>query len=193
MGTNYYLMTRNKELAHKYFAVETAYGVTNQEYEIVEEPYLGYEVHLNKLSWGWRPLFQRHREFKTWNELEKFYLEHATDLEIYDEYGTRLEFDKYKKIVFGHAEREPEPVRWVYDYESFDLKFNPQSARKQLFTERCEPEEADLWIPFDHVKYFKTEKAAKKKFKAYNYHIFEGIDYWNDPDYLIDWTEGDFS
>ena len=193
MGTNYYLMTKNKELVHKHFAVETEYGVTNQEYEIVEEPYLGYEVHLNKLSWGWRPLFQKHREFKTWNELEKFYLDHADDLEIYDEYGTRLEFDKYKKIVFGHAEREPEPVRWVYDYESLELKLHPENARKRLHLEHCEPEEADLWIPFDHVKYFESEKAAKKKFKAYSYYIFEGIDYWNDPDYPIDWTKGDFS
>jgi len=193
MGTNYYLMTRNKELAHKYFAVETAYGVTNQEYEIVEEPYLGYEVHLNKLSWGWRPLFQRHREFKTWNELEKFYLEHATDLEIYDEYGTRLEFDKYKKIVFGHADREPEPVKWVYDYESLELKLHPENARKRLHLEHCGPEEADLWIPFDHVKYFESEKAAKKKFKAYSYYICDGFDCWNDPDYPIDWTKGDFS
>jgi len=193
MGTNYYLMTRNKELAHKYFAVETTYDVTNQEYEIVEEPYLGYEVHLNKLSWGWRPLFQRHREFKTWNELEKFYLEHATDLEIYDEYGTRLEFDKYKKIVFGHADREPEPVKWVYDYESLELKLHPENARKRLHLEHCGPEEADLWIPFDHVKYFESEKAAKKKFKAYSYYICDGFDYWNDPDHPIDWTKGDFS
>ena len=193
MGTNYYLMTRNKELAHKHFAVETEYGVTNQEYEIVEEPYLGYEVHLNKLSWGWRPLFQKHREFKTWNELERFYLDHSEDLEIYDEYGTRLEFDKYKKIVFGHADREPEPVKWVYDYESLELKLHPENARKRLHLEHCGPEEADLWIPFDHVKYFESEKAAKKKFKAYSYYICDGFDYWNDPDYPIDWTKGDFS
>lgn len=193
MGTNYYLMTSDKELAHKHFAVETDWGVTDTEYEIVDSPFLGYEIHLNKLSWGWRPLFQRHKAFKTWKELEEFYKAHSEDLEIYDEYGTRLEFDKYKKIVFGHADREPEPVKWVYDYESIDLKLHPENARKRLHLEHCKPEEADLWIPFDHVKYFESEKAAKKKFKAYSYYICDGFDYWNDPDYPIDWTKGDFS
>jgi len=58
MGTNYYFMSRNKEL-----------------------------IHLNKLSCGWRPLFQKHRAFDSFRELEAFYREHQADLEIYDEYG----------------------------------------------------------------------------------------------------------
>lgn len=37
------------------------------------------------------------------------------------------------------------------------------------------------------------EEAAKKKFGVYSYHIFDDFKYWNDPDYKIDWTEGDFS
>ena len=69
MGTNYYLMTRNKQLAHKYFAVENDWGITDEEYKIVDDPYLGYEIHLNKCSCGWRPLFQRHKSFKSWEEL----------------------------------------------------------------------------------------------------------------------------
>jgi hypothetical protein len=194
MGTNYYFMTRNKKLAHKYFAVETDWGVTDTEYEIVDSPFLGYEIHLNKLSWGWRPLFQRHKAFKTWNELEKFCHDYKDEIEIFDEYGHSYSFDDYKKIIFDHAAREPEPVRWVYDYDPLYTKFFPEDlARKRLFTERCEPEEAELWIPFDHVKYFETEKTAKKKFNVYDYYIFEGIKYWNDPDYPVDWTEGDFS
>ncbi len=136
MGTNYYFMTRNKELAHKHFAVETDWGVTDMEYEIVDSKFLGYKIHLNKLSCGWRPLFQRHKAFKTWKELEEFYKAHS---------------------------------------------------------ERCKPEEAELWIPLDHVKYFETEKAAKKKFGAYSHYIFDDFKHWNDPDYPIDWTEGDFS
>jgi len=34
------------------------YTIKDIEYEIVDEPYLGYEVHLCKLSAGWRPLLQ---------------------------------------------------------------------------------------------------------------------------------------
>lgn len=193
MGTNYYFMTRNKELAHKHFAVEHDWGVTDEEYEIVDDPFLGYEIHINKLSCGWRPLFQRHKAFKTWNELEKFYYDHENDLCVYDEYGTLWTFSDYKQHVFDHFARDPLPVKWEYDYESIDLKYHPETARKHLHTVSCHPEEAELWIPFDHIEYFETEKAAKKKFGVYSYHIFDDFKYWNDPDYKIDWTEGDFS
>ena len=74
MGTNFYLMSRSKKLIRENFAVEKDYGITDEEYEIVDEPYLGYQVHLNKLSCGWRPLFQRHKNIKTFKELEDFCL-----------------------------------------------------------------------------------------------------------------------
>lgn len=193
MGTNYYLMTKSKELAHKHFAIENDWGVSDAEYDIVEEPYLGYEIHLNKLSLGWRPLFQQHKAFKTWAELERFCTEHQAEIEIYDEYNKKFDFDKYKERIFDHAAREPKPMKWEYGYESIDLKYHPETARKHLHTVSCNPEEAELWIPFNHIEYFETEKAAKKKFGAYNYLIFDDFKYWNDPDYKIDWTEGDFS
>ena len=41
MGTNFYLMSRNKKLMREYFAVETEYTIKDIEYEIVDEPYLG--------------------------------------------------------------------------------------------------------------------------------------------------------
>lgn len=185
MGTNYYLVTRNKVLAHDYF---------EGEYELVDEPDFGYEIHLNKLSYGWKPLFQRHNKaFKTWNELQEFYLNHISDLKIYDEYGTHYEFERYKQEIFDHAAREPKPVMWVYDFEPIELKFNTKSVLKRLHIRRCKPEEADLWIPFDHVRYKETEEAARDKYGLYDYPIFHGIKYWNDPDYPIDWTEGDFA
>lgn len=53
MGTNFYLMSKSKKLMRENFAVENDYGITDEEYEIVDEPYLGYQVHLNKLSCGW--------------------------------------------------------------------------------------------------------------------------------------------
>ena len=61
MGTNFYLMSRNKKLIREHLAVETEYYIKDIEYAIVDELYLGYEIHLNKLSCGWRPLFQRHK------------------------------------------------------------------------------------------------------------------------------------
>ena len=50
MGTNFYLMSKSKKLIRENFAVEQDYGITDEEYEIVDEPYLGYQVRLNKLS-----------------------------------------------------------------------------------------------------------------------------------------------
>ena len=87
MGTNYYFMSRNKELMQTCFAEKSKWGVLGEEYTIVDEPYLGYWCHLNKLSCGWRPLFQKHRAFDSFRKLEAFYREHQADLEIYDEAG----------------------------------------------------------------------------------------------------------
>ena len=82
MGTNYYFMSRNKELMQTCFAEKSDWGVLGEEYTIVDEPYLGYRCHLNKLSCGWRPLFQKHRAFDSFRELEAFYREHQADLEF---------------------------------------------------------------------------------------------------------------
>ena len=76
MGTNYYFMSRNKELMQTYFAEKSEWGVLGEEYTIVDEPYLGYRCHLNKLSCGWRPLFQKHRAFDSFRKLEAFYRDH---------------------------------------------------------------------------------------------------------------------
>lgn len=66
MGTNFYFMSKDKKLMRENFAVETEYGIHDVEYEIVDEPYLGYEVHLNKLSGGWRALFQSNKNISTY-------------------------------------------------------------------------------------------------------------------------------
>ena len=84
MGTNFYLMSKSKNLMRENFAVENDYGITDEEYEIVDEPYLGYQVHLNKLSCGWHPLFQRHKNIKTFKELEDFCLKNKNVVGIYD-------------------------------------------------------------------------------------------------------------
>ena len=191
MGTNYYLMTQNKQLAHKYFAVEHDWGITDEEYEIVDNPYLGYEIHLNKCSCGWRPLFQRHKPFKSWGELERFYLDHADGLEIYDEYGKQFSWDQYKKKIFDYAAIEPEPMKWVYGIYPLDKIFS-DNPKKRIFLDKCDPEEAEIWTPFNHIEYFKTERQARGRW-CYEWYYEPDLKYWNDPDYKIDWTEGDFS
>ena len=193
MGTNYYMITKNKDLAHEYFAEKCDYGgkypeYLNQEYELHDVPDFYYEIHLNKLSWGWKPLFQNHKAFRTFNELEKFCNEHMDDLTFEDEYGQEYSFEEYKKEVMEHSERTPEPVKWVYKEDSMF------GGHKHLMTEKCEPDEADLWIPFDHIDYFRTEHEAKDILCAYDAYVgwVSEEKYHRDPDYKLDWVEGDF-
>lgn len=129
MGTNYYFMSRSKELMQTCFAEKSERGVLGEEYTIEDEPYLGYRCHLNKLSCGWRPLFQKHRAFDGFRKLEAFYREHQADLELYS--------------------------------------------------------------PFNHIEYEKTLLKARQKFGVYE-REYGNMNYWNDPDYLFDWTEGEF-
>ena len=180
MGTNYYMITKNKDLVHQYFDY--------CEYELTDEPDFHYEIHLNKLSGGWKPLFQNHKAFRTFKELEKFYFEHKDDLSFKDEYNHSYSFEEYKQEVVEHSECTPEPVKWVYE----ESKFTP--GRKRLFTKDCNPEEADLWTPFDHIDYTRTKEEARDILAACD--VYCGWEpeerYHRDPDYKFDWTEGEF-
>lgn len=110
-------MSRNKKLMREYFAVETEYTIKDIEYEIVDEPYLGYNVHLCKLSAGWRPLFQRHKTISTFKEVEEFCLKNKSMVSIYDEYGRRYTWKQYFKKVYNHSQRKAEPRKWIYDID----------------------------------------------------------------------------
>ena len=103
MGTNYYFVTKSRRIAHKYFAEVESWGTYDEEYKLCDIPDFHYEIHLNKLSWGWRPLFQKHKAFQTFAQLEEFYLEHQKYLKIYDEYEQEYTWDKYKQKIIDHA------------------------------------------------------------------------------------------
>lgn len=196
MGTNYYMITKNKDLAHEYFAEKCDYGgkypeYLNQEYELYDVPDFYYEIHLNKLSYGWSPLFQIHKAFRTFNELEQFYNDHKDDLTFEDEYGREYTFEEYKQEVIEHSEVEPKSVKWVYKEDNICGR----PGRKYLQVEDCEPEEADLWTPFNHAEYARTEKEAQIRLEAWDAPVgwMSEDRYYRDPDYKFDWVEGDFS
>lgn len=62
-----------------------------------------------------------------------------------------------------------------------------------LHTIPCEPEEADIWCPFIHDEYAKSEKAARKKYHLEQYDYGIVMNYSEDPDYPIDWCDRKFS
>lgn len=141
MGTNFYLMSRNKKLMREYFAVETEYTIKDIEYEIVDEPYLGYNVHLCKLSAGWRPLFQRHKTISTFKEVEEFCLKNKSMVSIYDEYGRRYTWKQYFKKVYNHSQRKAEPRKWIYDIDPIFPDNGPR-----LHMASCTEQEAEIYI-----------------------------------------------
>ena len=162
------------------------YFYLGEEYSIVDEPFLGYQCHLNKLSYGWRPLFQKHKAFDSFRKLEEFYREHQADLEIYDEYGKKYSWEEYFETVYEHSRRSTEPVKWVYEV---DPMFS--SKEHSLHTVSCCEDEAELYVPFNHMEYEETLNKASSKFCVYERRYGEEK-YWNDPKYLFDWTEGEF-
>ena len=188
MGTNYYFLTKDKALVQEYFARKTDYGIEDKEYKLIDDPYLAYEIHICKFSSGWRSLFQGHHCYSSLKELDLFYQEHSGQLEIYDEYNRLITWTELKKTAIDRATWSPVPQKWVYELDEIFL-FN---KNKTLHTVECTPEDADLWIPFDHVVFQKTEIEATKRFHL-NPSFNLRVKYWNDPDYPVDWTEGDFS
>ena len=95
MSTNYYMMTTNKELVNKYF---------DGEYEIVDDPYLGYQIHIGKRSLGWRPLFEAHENaYDSVSEMLEFITIHP-EIHILDEYGKSLSITQLKEELIDWAE-----------------------------------------------------------------------------------------
>ena len=194
MGTNYYFMTESRKIAHDYFAKKYDWGneYYDKEYELLDEPYFHYLIHLNKLSCGWKPLFQVHKAFQTWDELKQFYHDHSDDLKIIDEYDEVFTWDEYEKEIMDHAHRKPEPVKWIYTDDVIGAKL----GHMYMSTEKCSPEEADLWIPFDHLDYHDTQREARRRYEAWDTYFNESDrEFYShrDPNGLIDWAKGDFS
>ena len=89
MGTNFYMMTKNKELAQKY---------APYSYELTDEPEFGYSIHVAKTSMGWLPSFQGHKDgIQSVKEYKEAY--DAGEFIIYDEYGTIYTWEEFDERV----------------------------------------------------------------------------------------------
>lgn len=74
------MLTKNKELRNKFFDLE-------DDCELVDEPDFGYEIHICKLSAGWKSLWQSHdHAYRSVSEFEKFVRDYEKELIFYDEY-----------------------------------------------------------------------------------------------------------
>lgn len=91
MGTNFYMITKNKDLVDEY---------APYSYELTDYPYFGYKIHVAKTSAGWLPLFQEHNKIKSVKDYKELY-DHA-GVDIYDEYGTSYDWIAFKVRVLNH-------------------------------------------------------------------------------------------
>ena len=101
------MMTTDKELVKKYF---------NGEYEIVDDPYLGYEIHIGKRSAGWKPLFEAHdNAYTSVSEMLNFIMNHP-EIHIFDEYGESLSIVQLKEELIDWAENQEKRMIHYDDY-----------------------------------------------------------------------------
>lgn len=89
MGTNFYLFTKNKQMAEKH---------APYSYELTDEPDFGYKIHIAKTSYGWLPLFQAHKNGI--DSVEEYKEAYSTkEYKIIDEYGTEYNWDDFDERV----------------------------------------------------------------------------------------------
>lgn len=175
MGTNFYMMTKNKELVETYFS---------GEYEIVDFPCFGYEIHIGKRSLGWKPCFEWHEKaYKSIEEMKNFISDHSDDIEIYDEYGSKFTLEG---LQF-------ELIDWGEQQETRYIKYVPEGVHDKIFggktylTEGTK-DDHDITIPYDHLEYDKLDPYNEKRWR----------DPLREPMYIkdkdgYDFTKGRFS
>lgn len=89
MGTNFYMLTANREMKDKYAPFS---------YELTDEPFFAYKIHIAKTSMGWLPLFQSHSSgIQSVKEYKEAY--DTGTFEIYDEYGTKYTWEEFDERV----------------------------------------------------------------------------------------------
>ena len=181
---DYYLQTQSLSLVEQYFP---------GDYDEYDSRY--YRVHLNRLYYRWLPLFQKHQQFDTFAGLKEFY--HRIEkkhllcpLSIVDDCGHKLSLDKYEETIMNHIRQQRHrPYKWTY-------RVHELFGDKPILTpELCDESEAELFEPFSHVEYARTQEIAEKRFNTYAHyrgtdHAFSSHDkYKTDPCLPIDWID----
>lgn len=170
LGTNFYMMTKNKELAEKYFP---------REYELVDSPYFGYEIHIGKRSLGWKPLLQAHKNaYKSVKELTKFLEEHK-EFEIFDEYESWFTLEGLQlELLDWEKHQEVQYMKYIPEGVIVDEKY----GWKKFFIESTE-DDYDIKMPFDHLEYGNKFSIRPPWHQPKCFHDEDGYDF----------IEGDFS
>lgn len=139
-------MTTDKELVNKYF---------DEEYEIVDDPYLGYEIHIGKRASGWKPIFEDHNSaYDSVSGLLDFLQRHRDKVKIYDEYNELLTINQLKEELIDWADNQERRVIHYDDYIG------------------------DIETPIDHVEMDQRDNR-NSWLKIHYWHDKDGYDFTN--------------
>lgn len=134
------MMTQDKAFAKKYFP---------NEYEIVDEPYLGYEIHIGKRSAGWKSLFARHdKAYNSVRGMKEFIKEYSSYIRFFDEYGREYSLEGLEEELINWGESQP--IGYLKYYPKGVT--NPISHIRKEFL-YVDAENADIKTPMDHLEY----------------------------------------
>lgn len=102
------MITTDNKIAHKYFS---------GEYEIVDDPYLSYRIHIGKRAAGWKPLFEEHKyAYISVSGLLDFLQRYQDKVKIYDEYNEPHTIDQLKEELIDWAENQEKRMIHYDDY-----------------------------------------------------------------------------
>lgn len=89
MGTNFYMLTTDKSMVEKY---------APYTYNLTDDPYFAYEIHVAKTSMGWLPLFQAHDNgIRSVKQYKEFF--DTGEVRIFDEYGDEYTWAEFNERV----------------------------------------------------------------------------------------------
>lgn len=161
MGTNYYMITTDKQFVEENFI---------NEYVLTDVPYFGYEVHLCKCSMGWKTLFECHpMAYTSVKHMIDFLKSNRDKFKIYNEYSDEQDVDKFIDYIVNRDKESPK---------------NKYIWRKNTFSKltMCDEAEDDyIETPFDHIEYFEFEKKhnpyANSSWQEKYYNDTEGYNF----------------
>ena len=116
MGTNFYLLVKNKSIAEKI-----------GEFELTDTPDWGYLIHIGKRSGGWLPLFQSHKGIHSVKDIEAWCK--LPEVTILDEYDTEFTWEQLKEeLIYWNGgvdgavpKKYHEPIDPSLPYVDYDM------------------------------------------------------------------------
>lgn len=91
------------------------------------------EIHICKLSCGWRPMLQANKFYSNYNEFKAFCTKYKDIFDIYDEYNQLVEFEELESQIFYRA-RETFQTHLdydsVYNYKDTDYQYIEWTRRE---------------------------------------------------------------